>query len=373
MVFHTAGRLAAAGDYATLADGRHFTDLLTNTHRGWLKGTIVLHPWVYPPTMLPVAMAIGALPFGLAYAAMVTGSLLLLLVCVWRCWPAGSRRDLAIVLLLLSPGTGWCIGAGQVSFAVAGIMLAGLTLLRCREFNAGLVLSLLTLKPQFAILVPIALLAGRQRNAFIGFTLGSATLVAFSLALLGPAPWLSWIRFITAADPRFADWARTGRYFGQSVDAYVLVLGFSPRLADIGQIVASLTAACLVGWTFATVQDGRRRAIVFMAAAALGAPHFSNYDSLLPSLAAALVLTTPAESGNRPRTVLAVLVWSSALLNPPAVVQALGIPALTLLSAGTPLLLLLLAGATAIPAVWWMKSAATSGNCRSESRCAGPM
>ncbi len=172
MVFHTAGRLAAAGDYATLADGRRFTDLLTNTHRGWLKGTIVLHPWVYPPTMLPIAMAVGALPFGLAYAAVVTGSLLLLLVCVWRCWPAGSRRDLAIALLLLSPGTGWCIGAGQVSFAVAGIMLAGLTLLRRREFAAGLVLSLLTLKPQFAVLVPIALLAGRQRNAFIGFTLG---------------------------------------------------------------------------------------------------------------------------------------------------------------------------------------------------------
>ena len=346
MVFHTAGRLAEVGDYSTLIDGGRFTDLLVRTHKAWLPRPLILHPWVYPPSMLPVAMAIGALPFSLAYPGMMAVSLLMLLLCIWRCWPARPGRDLAILLLLLSPGTGCCIGAGQVSFLVAGIVLTGLAILPRGGFAAGLLLSLLTLKPQFAILVPLALVCGGHRNAFIGFTLGAATLVAFSLAMVGPAPWLSWIRFIAGGDTHFAEWARIGRSFGQSVDAYLLVLGLASRLAEFGQVVASLLAACIVGWTFATTGDTRRRMIVFLAMATLGAPHISNYDSILSGLAAALVLTAPGGSANRMQTVVAALVWLSALVNPPIIMKLLGIPALVALSAATPPLLLLLAGAT---------------------------
>ena len=346
MVFHTAGRLAWAGDYATLADGRRVTGLLLQMFGGWIKGPLVLHPWVYPPTMLPFAVAIGTFPFCVIYPAMILASLTLLLVCMWRCWPAGSARDVAILLVVLSPGTGCCIGAGQVSFFVAGILLAGLTILPRNGLRAGLVLSLLTLKPQFAILVPVALLCGGHRRAAVGFVFGALALVAFSLALLGPAPWLSWIRFISGSDARFADWAQAGRSGGQSVDAYALVLGFSSRTASSSQVAASLLAAGIVGWTFATIQDGRRRIIVFMAMATLGAPHISNYDSILSAIAAALVLTTPGERTSSVRTVLAICVWSSSVFNPPIIMKVLGIPVLTGLSALTPPLLLLFACAT---------------------------
>ena len=298
--------------------------------------------------MLPFAMAIGALPFGLIYPALIVASLLLLVFCVWRCWPTSAGRDLAILLLLLSPGTACCIGAGQVSFIVAGITLVGFTILQRSGLAAGLLLSILTLKPQFAILVPVALACGRHRNAFIGFALGAAALVVLSLVMLGSGPWLSWIRFITGADANFADWAWIGRAFGQSMDAYLLVLGFSSRVADIGQIMASLTAACAVGWTFATIRDTRRRMIVFMAMATFGAPHISNYDTILSALAAALVLTVPGGSTDKAPTILAVLVWLSALFNPPIVMKLLGVPALLTLSAATPPLLLLFAGATII-------------------------
>ncbi len=348
MVFHTAGRLAWAGDYATLADGRRFTDLLMRTHAGWLKGSLVLHPWVYPPAMLPFAVAIGAFPFGLIYPAVMIASLALLLCCLWQCWPTGSARDLAVLLLLLSPGTACCLGAGQVSFLIAAALLAGLAVLSRNGLRAGLVLSLLTLKPQFAILIPVALLCGGHRRALTGFASGAVTLAIFSLALLGPHPWWSWIRFITGADGHFADWAQTGRSGGQSMDAYALMLGLTSHAADLAQLAATLLAAGIVGWTFATIQDTRRRTVVFLAMATFGAPHISNYDSVLSALAAALVLTTPGEGAHRTRTVLAVLVWSSAVFNPPIIMKALGLPVLTALSVMTPPLLLLLAATMAL-------------------------
>ena len=343
MVFHTAGRLAWAGDYATLADGQRFTDLLMRTHAAWLRGPLILHPWVYPPTMLPVAVVIGMVPFGLIYPALMAVSLGLLLLCIWRCWPAGAARDLAVLLLLLSPGTGCCIGAGQVSFIVVAILLGGLTALPRNGLGAGLALSLLTLKPQFAILIPVALLCGGHRRALMGFASGASALVALSLALLGLHPWESWLRFIVGADAHLADWTRTGRFNGQSVDAYALVLGFSSRAADLAQLGASLLAASVVGWTFAAVRDTRRRTIVFLAMATLGAPHISNYDSVLSALAAALVLTTPGGRADRAGMILAALVWSSSLVNPPAIMALLGVPALLAFSAATPLLLLLFA------------------------------
>lgn len=348
MVFHTAGRLAELGDYATLADGSRFTELLVKTHQAWLRVPPGLHPWVYPPTMLPFAMMIGAFPFGFIYPVMIAASLIVLLSCMARCWPTGSARDLAILLVVLSPGTGWCIGAGQVSFIAASIILAGLAVLRRRGLAAGLVLSLLTLKPQFALLVPVALVCGGNRRACIGFTLGAAALLALSVAMLGADPWLSWIHFISGTDAHFAAWQETGRYSGQSMDAHLLVLGFSSRIAGVGQLIASLAAAGIVGWSFATILDTRRRMIVFMVAATLGAPHISNYDAVLSALAAALVLTSPRQVRRPGITIVAILVWSSALVNPPFVMKALGIPALAILSAATPPLLFLFAIMTII-------------------------
>lgn len=54
---------------------------------------------------------------------------------------------------------------------------------------AGLLLSLLIIKPQLAWLIPLALLAGREWRALIGLAIGGSTLLAVTTLCFGIAIW----------------------------------------------------------------------------------------------------------------------------------------------------------------------------------------
>ena len=70
----------------------------------------------------------------------------------------------------------------------------------------------------------------------------------------------------------------------------------------------------------------------------LASPHVGDYDALLPAIAAVLVLL---EARVRPwhggEPLVAAAVWLATMFAPPALIAVLGIPALTALSAFTPL------------------------------------
>jgi len=73
----------------------------------------------------------------------------------------------------------------------AGLILALSALARGRTVTAGLVIALLTVKPQLGILVPVALLAGNQWRAIVWACIGTLLVAAASTALMGLAYWRS--------------------------------------------------------------------------------------------------------------------------------------------------------------------------------------
>lgn len=56
---------------------------------------------------------------------------------------------------------------------------------------AGILFGLLTFKPQLGVLLPLALLAGRQWRAFIAAAATAAVLFAASVILFGANVWLA--------------------------------------------------------------------------------------------------------------------------------------------------------------------------------------
>src|SRR5438874_1214094 len=81
--------------------------------------------------------------------------------------------------------SGFTIGSGQNGFLTAALLVGGFGLLRRQPGFAGALLGVLTYKPQFWLLVPIALTAARQWRAFASAVIAAAVMALLSLAVLG--------------------------------------------------------------------------------------------------------------------------------------------------------------------------------------------
>ncbi len=337
VVFHTAAARFWAHDLAMLGDPRAFTDEMNRSHAAWFVRPIsVLHPFIYPPVTLLMALAFCWLPYIgslVAFLALTAG---LLAAALWH-WQATTReRWLLIGGVFACPAAAYTIGAGQLSFLVAACVLGGMALLETRPFLAGLVFSLLCLKPQFVPLIPVALLAGRHWRAMAGGLAGGLGLVLASALVLGTGAWFDWIRLATGQNPLLGRMIDVVRVFDQSVHTCLHILGVGEGLAGAGQLVATALSAGCVWLAFARPVPERQRLIVLLCAMVFGAPHVGDYDEMLPAVAAVLVML---DARSRPAPIwLAGAVWIAPMLNPPALIAVLGLPMLTGLSALTPLL-----------------------------------
>lgn len=341
MVFHTAAAVAGRGDFALLLDAHRFTDELNRTHAAWLPQKLEFHPWVYPPPMLLLAMPFGALSYGLAYA-LFSGGTLLFMCAALRLWARGADYLWLLAGVLICPTTAYAIGSGQNAFLNAGLLCAGVWLLPRRPFLAGLVLGVLGLKPQLALMLPVAVIAGRYWPAVAGGALCAVLLCLLSLPIGGIALWQDWAKLMLSGDAAFHTWIDAGRIYGQSVYADLRVLGFGHGIATSGQWLAALVSAVAVWRAFSRPLAPHLRLAVLLVASILAAPHVSPYDAVCVGIAAMLVIL-PGRHGALPGRVLlaAVCAWLTTLINPafllpPGVITPLVLAAFTFICGAAP-------------------------------------
>ena len=317
MVFHTAAHVMARGDIALLLDGARFTAELNRTHADWLRANIVFHPWVYPPPMLLIAMPLGLLSYGAAYLVF-TGGTLAAMIATLILWARDAQsRALLIGGVIVCPATAYAIGAGQNSFLNATLILAGFFLLPTRPFVAGLLLGVLGLKPQLALMVPVALLAGRHWRAIFGVATSGVLLGLLSLPIGGLALWQAWLTLMLSGDAAFHTWIEAGRMYGQSVYADARVLGATHGIATAAQWAAAGISATAVWHAFSRAYPNTLRLSVFLVATILAAPHVAPYDAVFVGIAAMLTLLNGL---TRPfakhEAMAAMLLWLTTLINP---------------------------------------------------------
>jgi hypothetical protein len=155
----------------------------------WIAlGSAFLYPPLYPPTLAWFVAPFAALPFATGYAlwnVLLVASLLI----TWRLTVPPSSQlvrfgHLAFAVAL--PAVAFGLLLGQVVIVVAAaVSISWWLLRRNRPFAAGLVLSLIALKPQLALMVPVALLVAGQSRAFLGWAAGSLAMLGAALATIG--------------------------------------------------------------------------------------------------------------------------------------------------------------------------------------------
>ena len=106
------------------------------------------------------------------------------------------QRDAAWLCALAFPGAFLTVIAGQTSLFTALLAGAGLLALNRRPVYAGICFGLLTMKPQLAVLFPLALLCAGQWRALAAWAATIACSVALSTLAFGFVPWLTFAHVI---------------------------------------------------------------------------------------------------------------------------------------------------------------------------------
>jgi hypothetical protein len=240
-------------------------------------------PFPYPPTFLLMLWPLGLLSFSAAYATWIGGTLVLYIASIST---RGRGASILILIALVAPTTAINMIAGQSGFLSAALLIGGLRLMDRRPIASGLLFGLLTYKPQFGILVPVALVAVGQWRCIAAVCAATVAMVVVTTVAFGGAVWAAWLQAL----PAYLAWFETrtvAQEFRSTVTADLQSWGIHQEPARLAQAAAACFAAALVWVCFRHLP--RALAVpALLAATCLATPHAFIYD--LPMLTAATLL-----------------------------------------------------------------------------------
>lgn len=275
--FYRAGELARQGmaveayDYATFIEG------LSESNRFLL--------FLNPPHSLLFYEPLTLMSYPLAKAVFlaICGACLFMTVAMARAnlgfWP--------YFFVIASSGVFYSFQLAQLAPVTTFLLVFALLYSRTRPILSGLALSLLTIKPQYGLLVPVFLIACRDWRAFAVAAAGST---ALGLASIGVYGWSVWETFLSSLTG--------GVHSTQYQEAHNIMITVGNSLAKLGaatevRVVAQLCALPLLAavvWIAARHWQREGAVALSLLAMSLAAPSFMFYDWLIYSAALLLLL-----------------------------------------------------------------------------------
>lgn len=301
VVFWAASKLALSGHAADAYDAARIAPV---EHEA-LPQMQAMGEWVYPPTFLLLALPLSLLPFFWSYLVFMASTLLAYAAVLWR--TAGDRA--ALLPALAFPAVAINLVEGQNGFLTSALFGGALLLLQARPAWAGLLIALLTIKPQLGPLLPLALLAGGHWRVLAAALIGSVFLLALSLLALGPASLHGFLGVLH----HFATWAAGDRGLLLSMPTFFACFRLLGLTAPLALLLHSLVAAVVAA---GTVWLWRRRSDPALCRAAVTAgtllmsPYLLDYDLTLLAPAVAWFAVHAGRRGwRRGERELLVLAW----------------------------------------------------------------
>ena len=273
--FFTAADMLRRGDHAIYCSG------CLQAHAQHLFGTGApifsfqydnppLGAWLLQPlTSLSPRVAL-AMFLGVSLAAAAGAAWLLL-----RQTPSDGRQVLTAVVAFGSLPAAMAFAYGQWdALLVLALTGAYVVLRRDRPVLAGLLLSVLLLKPQLVWLVPVVLVIGGRWRVLYGMVAGAAVMVISSIAVLG---WSDAARWLHQISPNIV--ARPG------ISLPHMLAGFGASPAGVvvasGLLAAGITLALLRGRTWLRSLTGDRLLSLGVLLSMVAAPHLLPYDLII--------------------------------------------------------------------------------------------
>jgi Glycosyltransferase family 87 len=313
--FYAAGSLALDGHAAdAYAPAAHYA----RQQRLFGEKT-PYYSWNYPPVFLLIAAPLALLPYPLALVLFQAAGLALYLLVIAAILAPARRRNPVIARNWLPVATAFPavfinLGHGQNGFLTAGLLGAALVTLE-QPILSGLCIGLLSYKPQFALVIPIALLAAGRWGVIASAALTVAALIAMSWFCFGIDSWTAFLASTETSRKVLLEQGSVGFEKLQSAFAAVRLWGGSVPLSYAAQGIVSALAVLATAWAWHRSDNRALKAALLVSATALTSPHMLDYDLVLLAPALAFLTLTVGEDGARDYDKsLMALIWIMPLL-----------------------------------------------------------
>jgi alpha-1,2-mannosyltransferase len=286
--------------------------------------------WLYPPIFLFAVTPLALMPYPLALAVWQGASFALYLAVIAAILRR-IRDDATVARLWLPaavafPAAFVNLGHGQNGFLTAGLFGAALLTLPRRPLLSGVLFALLAYKPQFGVLIPIALLAAGQWRAFLAAGVTVILLAGLATLAFGPEVWRSFAASTETSRTLLLEQGNVGFEKLQSMFAAVRMWGGGISLAYVVQAAASVIALCSVAWAWRCGGERDLKAALLIVATLLASPHVLDYDLTILAPAIAFIVASCWPNGFRDYDISALTAVWFAPLFARAIAGATGVP-----------------------------------------------
>ena len=258
-----------------------------------------LHVWGYPPSYLLLA-----LPFGFLSppAAVICFDLLSILCLVLALRGSGFGWKICLAVAL-SPAALISLNVSQNGALIASLLISGLWLADRRPWLAGVLIGLVTIKPQLGVLIPVYLLAQGNWRSITSAFITSLTLALVSASVFHPQSWYMFVGKVMPFMQYFLAQLTRGTHLGpramiMSVFSFSRQIGLGVTASMAIQMIAML-GAILTAWII-----GRNKAFTtqekltwILLLGVLATPYIWCYDMISASLAVAILIQSGMKRG----------------------------------------------------------------------------
>lgn len=244
--------------------------------------------WLYPPPMLMVLAPFAFVPYGVMKVILV----FVTIACAFLIAQRASGSPVIGALGILSPATFAALFVGQLSAVFALLLVSGLLNASKRPILSGLCFGLLTVKPQYGLLVIPFLIATRAWKAMGAATIFSIAIALLSLLIFGVDMWRDF--FDSLINGVHAAYYESGGHSGRiTLSDAIKGAGLNPPPALI--LYAPLFIAAIAGlFAIARKASTDMTTAYVLAATAAISPYFFVYDYFIMNAAILIVATRVA-------------------------------------------------------------------------------
>jgi hypothetical protein len=283
---------------------------------------VPFYGWHYPPFFFAVAVVVAAVPYAWGLAIWLAASFAAYLAAIRAILPGPQTLLVAAAF----PAVFINIGHGQNGFLTAALLGGALHWLDRRPWLAGVLIGLLAYKPQFGVLIPVALLAGGRWSSIGAAVVTVAALLALSFAALGSGVWHAFADSMNFTQTVVLEQGNTGWEKIQSIFSAARMWGANVPTAYAVQGALLVTLAVTIAWLWQCDVAFELKASALATASLLATPYVLDYDLVVLAVASAFLARHGQRHGFRAFEIsLLAAAWMAPLLTR-AVAGSTGIP-----------------------------------------------
>jgi hypothetical protein len=217
----------------------------------------------------------------------------------------------SVVLAAASPVVLCSATLGQNGFLTAALIGSALALIDRRPLVAGALVACLTYKPQFGLLIPVALICGGHWRVFLSAAIATAVLIAISVPAFGADAWSAFFSSIGVAYQNTLVNAALSVAKLQSAYGLALVLGGGTSVAWAVQLLVAVPVTAFVAWLWNSSASIDLKAAALATGTVLVTPYVLIYDLAILVVALAFLARTGLSKWEASAAVVAGLLFLS--------------------------------------------------------------